>query len=156
MAERVLLIDDDQEFLEILAERLTIRGMEVATASSAKEACEMVLKATYDVAILDLHMPQVDGLQAIDQLKTICPGLPIILLTAHATVAKGVEAMKLGAVDVLEKPADIRALIEKIRTVAIGQTEIVSRPTTAHGAAIQPGAVARVFTFLRDLFGNKS
>lgn len=156
MAERVLLIDDDQEFLEILAERLTIRGMEVATASSAKEACEMVLKATYDVAILDLHMPQVDGLQAIDQMKTNNPRLPIILLTAHATVAKGVEAMKLGAVDVLEKPADIRALIEKIRTVAAGPTETKSRPAVVDGATDQQGAVVRVFAFLRDLFGNKA
>jgi len=116
MPEKVLLIDDDQDFLAIMAERLTIRDIDVTTVSSAKEAISMVERTSYDTIILDLQMPEMDGMQVLERLKTINPDLQIILLTGHATVAKGVQAMKLGAADVMEKPVDIRLLTEKIKT----------------------------------------
>jgi DNA-binding NtrC family response regulator len=115
MSVKVLLIDDDQDFLDILSERLMIRDMDVTTVSSAIEAFALVETRPFDAIILDLQMPEMDGLQALEKFKAINPHLQIILLTGHATVAKGVQAMKLGATDVLEKPVDIRALTEKIR-----------------------------------------
>ena len=115
MSVKVLLIDDDQDFLAILSERLVIRDMDVTTASSAIEAIALVESRPFDAIILDLQMPEMDGLQALERFKTINPNLQIILLTGHATVAKGVQAMKLGAADVLEKPVDIRVLTEKIK-----------------------------------------
>lgn len=115
MSVQVLLIDDDQDFLAILSERLVIRDMDVTTASSAIEAFALVESRPFDAIILDLQMPEMDGLQALERFKTINPNLQIILLTGHATVAKGVQAMKLGAADVLEKPVDIRVLTEKIK-----------------------------------------
>jgi DNA-binding NtrC family response regulator len=115
MSVKVLLIDDDQDFLDILAERMTIRDIEVTTVSSAREAIGLVEKNWYDTIVLDLQMPEIDGMQALEKLKAINPDLQIILLTGHATVAKGVQAMKLGATDVMEKPVDIRVLTEKIK-----------------------------------------
>ncbi len=122
MSVQVLLIDDDQDFLAILSERLMIRDMDVTTVSSAAEAFALVERRPYDAIILDLQMPEMDGLQALERFKTINPDLQIILLTGHATVAKGVQAMKLGAADVLEKPVDIRVLTEKIKKTQVQKT----------------------------------
>ncbi len=118
MSIKVMLIDDDQEFLDILKERLEIRGFEVAPFVSAIKALERLQQFSFDVIILDLQMPEMDGLQTLERLSEMAAGLPIILLTAHATVSKGVKAMKLGAADVLEKPVDIRELVKAIETVA--------------------------------------
>ncbi|MDX9833937.1 MAG: response regulator [Desulfobulbus sp.] len=115
MSERVLLIDDEKDFLEVMSERMRNRDIDVTTATSAKEALGLVEKESYDAIILDLQMPEMDGLQALERLKAINPDLQVILLTGHATIEKGVQAMKLGATDVLEKPADIQTLTEKIR-----------------------------------------
>lgn len=118
MSIKVMLIDDDREFLDILAERLEIRGFEVVPFVSAQKALERLQQAAFDVVILDLQMPEMDGLQTLERLSEMATDLPIILLTAHATVSKGVKAMKLGAADVLEKPVDIRELVKAIETVA--------------------------------------
>jgi two-component system, OmpR family, response regulator len=125
MSAKVLLIDDDQEFLDVLSERLIIRGFDVTTAASAQKALDRMKNASFDVVILDLQMPEMDGLQALEKLTAMNPGQQIILLTAHATVARGVQAMKLGAADVLEKPVDIRHLVENINTAA---ARTVSKP----------------------------
>ena len=118
MSIKVMLIDDDREFLDILAERLEIRGFEVAPFVSAQKALERLQQSAFDVVILDLQMPEMDGLQTLERLSVMAADLPILLLTAHATVSKGVKAMKLGAADVLEKPVDIRELVKAIETVA--------------------------------------
>ena len=115
MSERVLLIDDEQDFLDIMSERMKNRDIDVTTAVSARDALGLVEHESYDAIILDLQMPDMDGLQALERLKKINPDLQVILLTGHATVEKGVQAMKLGADDVMEKPADIGVLTEKIK-----------------------------------------
>ena len=118
MSVTVLLIDDDQEFLDILAERLTIRGLEVTTTASGRAALDLVRATWFNAIVLDLQMPDLDGLQVLEQLVAFNPAQQIILLTGHATVSKGVQAMKLGAADVLEKPVDIRQLVEKIHALS--------------------------------------
>lgn len=115
MPEKVLLIDDEKDFLEALSERMEARGMQVSTTTSAKDALEEVEKHSYDAVVLDLMMPEMDGLETLVALKKKRPELQIILLTGHATVDKGIEAMKLGAMDFIEKPADLQALTEKIK-----------------------------------------
>lgn len=115
MAERILLVDDEKDFLDIMSERLKYRGMDVATAGSAKEALSKISSETYDVIVLDLQMQEMDGLEALKVLRSLKPELQVILLTGHVTLEKGVEAMKLGAMDLMEKPADITILEDKIR-----------------------------------------
>jgi DNA-binding NtrC family response regulator len=114
MTEKVLLVDDEMEFLELMEERLTARGIEVATSSSAEEALKKIETDLFDAVILDLQMPGIDGLEALKQIKERRPEIQVILLTGHATVEKGVEAIKLGAMDFVEKPANLEALEEKI------------------------------------------
>jgi len=76
-------------------------------------------------------MPEMDGLQTLEKLKAINPDLQIILLTGHATVEKGVQAMKLGASDVMEKPADIQVLTEKIKKAHARKIILVEKETEA-------------------------
>jgi DNA-binding NtrC family response regulator len=113
--EKVLIIDDEQEFTQALAERMTTRGMTVSTSSSAIEGLKNVEEHSFDVVVLDLQMPEMDGIETLKVLKKKKPELQVILLTGHATVEKGIEAMKLGAMDLLEKPADMTTLTEKIK-----------------------------------------
>lgn len=115
MSEKVLIIDDEQEFTQALAERMTNRGMDVSTSSSAIEGLKSVEEKSFDVVVLDLQMPEMDGIETLKILKKKKPELQVILLTGHATVEKGIEAMKLGAMDLLEKPADMTTLTEKIK-----------------------------------------
>jgi DNA-binding NtrC family response regulator len=115
MEEKVLLVDDEKKFLEVMSERLTTRGVTVTTATSAAEALEQIEANLFDAVILDLKMPGMDGIEALKRMKAKRPELQIILLTGHATVEKGVEAIKLGAMDFVEKPADLESLGEKIK-----------------------------------------
>jgi len=116
MTEKILLIDDELDFLSAMAERMEAREMTVSTASSAKEGLEKALAGSFDAVILDLRMPEMDGIETLRRLKEKNPDLEVILLTGHATIKDGIEAMKLGALDLLEKPADINTLTEKIKS----------------------------------------
>jgi len=113
--ESVLLVDDEQEFTQVLAQRMESRGAEVDTAATGHEAVEKVKSKSYDAVILDLAMPEMDGIETLKRLLEDNPNLQVILLTGHATLPKGVAAIKLGAMDFLEKPAEIQKLMEKIQ-----------------------------------------
>ncbi|WP_286820212.1 response regulator [Desulfobacter sp. UBA2225] len=131
MSEKVLIIDDEQEFTEALAERMTNRGMTVSTSSSAIEGLQSVEEQSFDVVVLDLQMPEMDGIETLKILKKKRPELQVILLTGHATVEKGIEAMKLGAMDLLEKPADMTTLTEKIKKAQAKKMILVEKKSEA-------------------------
>ncbi len=115
MAEKVLLVDDEKYFVETLSERMRSRGMEVTATTSPKEAIQKAGEEYYDAIILDLMMPEMNGIETLIALREKNPDLQIILLTGYATMDVGIEAMKLGATDFLEKPIDIKTLTEKIK-----------------------------------------
>jgi DNA-binding NtrC family response regulator len=115
MSEKVLLVDDEQDFLDSLAERMRARGMDVSTATSAEEAIRKAEAESYDAIILDLMMPEMDGIEILKAIKQKRPDVGVILLTGYATLDKGIQAMKLGAMDFVEKPADLKILSEKIK-----------------------------------------
>ena len=129
MSERILLVDDEEEFLDILSERMRNRGMEVVTASSAKEALEKIEEDLFDAIILDMMMPEMNGLETITAIKAKKPEFQVILLSGQATLEKGIEAMKLGAFDVVEKPADLETLVAKIKKAESKRALIVDKQT---------------------------
>ncbi len=131
MGERILLIDDEAEFVETLAARMRTRKMEVTTAFSAVEALNRDDVDTYDAIVLDLQMPEMDGLAALEKIKLRNPKLQVILLTGKATVEKGVQAMKKGAMDLLEKPADIEELTRKIKEAGTRKMVLVREESEA-------------------------
>ncbi len=129
MAEKVLLVDDEKEFVEGLAERMELRGMNVDTCTNPEKALDMVNADSYDAIILDLQMPGVDGIEVLKHIKKNNPEMQVILLSGHATVEKGIEAMKLGAMDFVEKPADIDVLTEKIKKAQARKMILVEKET---------------------------
>jgi DNA-binding NtrC family response regulator len=115
MREKVLLVDDEQDLLEVIRERMHIKGIEVSTTTSAWDALEKIEKEFYDAIVIDLMMPEMNGLEVLTAIKEIKPDLQVILLTGMATVEKEIEASKLGAADLMEKPPDLEQLVKKIR-----------------------------------------
>lgn len=129
MAEKVLLIDDEVEFLGALSERMEIRGMNVNTADTADSAVAALDKSDYDAIVLDLQMPDMNGIDMLKVIKKSRPEAQVILLTGHATLDAGIQAMKLGAMDFMEKPADIDSLSEKIKKAQAKKMVIVEKQT---------------------------
>lgn len=110
----VLLVDDEEQFLQVLSERLTNRGLHVISVTSGEEAVALVENKNFDAIVVDLAMPGIDGIETTKKIKEKRQDLEIIILTGHATVKAGIEAMKLGAEDFLEKPVDLNVLLERI------------------------------------------
>jgi DNA-binding NtrC family response regulator len=111
---RVLLVDDEEEFVEALAQRLEIREFDVTTATSGAEALDRIAEKEIDLVILDVQMPEVDGLEVLQEIKQRKPLIEVIMLTGHATVQTAIDGMKLGAFDFLMKPTETEDLVEKI------------------------------------------
>jgi len=125
--EKILLVDDEVEFAQTLAERLETRGLKVDVANDGNAAIKFAGKRSYDAVVLDLAMPGLDGIETLKALREINPDLQIILLTGHATVQKGVEAIKQGAVDLLEKPAKLEDLLSKIEDASSKKALLVEK-----------------------------
>jgi DNA-binding NtrC family response regulator len=111
----VLLVDDELEFLETLVKRLTKRGLNISTAKSGEDALKIIGGKGIDVAVLDVRMPGMDGIQTLREIKKIDPLMEVIMLTGHASVEVAIEGMELGAFDYLMKPADIDELFYKLQ-----------------------------------------
>jgi DNA-binding NtrC family response regulator len=110
----VLLVDDEEQFLKVLSQRMEGRGLKVDTSASGEEALEKVKGKDFDAIVLDLAMPGMSGIETLKRIRSEHPDLQIIMLTGHGSVEKGVEAIKAGAVDFLEKPADMNKIMDKI------------------------------------------
>jgi len=110
----VLLVDDEEQFLKVFSQRLEGKGLKVDTSTIGEDALKKVKGKDFDAIILDLVMPGMSGIETMKRLSSENPDLQIIILTGHGTVEKGVEAMKTGAVDFLEKPADLNKILEKV------------------------------------------
>jgi two-component system, OmpR family, response regulator CpxR len=114
MKVRLLLVDDEEQFLEVLAERMEARNFDVRTAFSGDEAIAKLQEQESDVVILDVLMPGKDGLETLREIKQLRPIVEVIMLTGHATVETAIEGMKLGAYDYLMKPSETEDLVTKI------------------------------------------
>ena len=133
---RVLLVDDEEDFVEALAKRMRGRGFVAETAENGKVALSKAERETFDAVVLDLAMPGMDGIDTLKGLLELNPELQVILLTGHATVQKGVEAMKLGAADFLEKPAEFKELLAKIEKAGKKRALLVERRTAGEVSEI--------------------
>ncbi len=114
MKTRILIVDDEKEFVDSLAERLGMRDYDVTTSFSGEEAIEKVKGYNFDVVILDVAMPGMDGVATLREIKKLKPLTEVLMLTGNATVETAVEGMKLGALDYVLKPCEIEELVSKI------------------------------------------
>src|SRR5207253_3843797 len=126
----LLVVDDEVPVLKVV-ERLAGRcGFDVITCASGADAMRMLMRRPADLAMLDLRMPDVNGLDLLRQIKSSVPGCEVILMTAYAAVDSAVEAIKLGAREYLTKPFDferLRQVLESIRTEIERRAQIIAR-----------------------------
>lgn len=115
LATKVMLVDDEKDFIEILSQRLETRGLKVIAVTGGEEALAMTDDQNFDVAVVDFAMPGINGIETLKQIKEKRPDIEVIMLTGQGTIQSGIEAMKHGAIDYLEKPVDLNILMEKIR-----------------------------------------
>jgi DNA-binding response OmpR family regulator len=115
---RLLLVDDEKAYVEVLSNRLGKRSIDVTKALSGTEGVQALRKQDFDVAVLDLKMEDMDGLEVLRIFKKMVPRMPVIMLTGHGSEQAAREGMELGAFDYLMKPCDFDELIRKIREAA--------------------------------------
>ena len=114
MPIRVLLVDDEEQFVETLAERLQMRGIDVRTAHTGEEALVRLKEEETDVVVLDVLMPGKDGIETLREIKKQSPMTEVMMLTGHATMDSAIQGLKFGAYDYLMKPTETEGLVAKI------------------------------------------
>jgi two-component system OmpR family response regulator len=112
---KILVVDDEEDFRETIVKRLQKRKMTARGAESGQKALELIESQPFDVVVLDVKMPGLDGIDTLREIKKRKPLIEVILLTGHASMESGIEGMKLGAYDYVMKPANLEELIEKMR-----------------------------------------
>jgi len=112
---KLLLVDDEEAYVNVLANRMAKRSIEVTKALSGTEGIQALRKEDFDVAVLDLKMEDMDGIEVLKVFKKMVPGMPVIMLTGHGSEQAAREGIALGASDYLTKPCDLEELIEKIK-----------------------------------------
>lgn len=110
----ILLIDDEEDFLETTSRRLRRREFEVKTATRCSEAMPEVVAGWPQVVVLDVMLPDTDGMECLRQIKQQAPRLPVVMLTGHASMQASLQGLEHGASDYCLKPIEFEELVEKI------------------------------------------
>ena len=114
MKARLLIVDDEVQFVQALSERLSMRDYDVTTSLSGEDAIEKIKNYNFDVVILDVRLPGIEGTEVLREIKNLKPLTEVIMLTGHGTMEMAIEGMKLGAFDILMKPCETEDLTLKI------------------------------------------
>ncbi len=142
---RILLVDDEAPIQEVMRNELTRLGHKVATCQDGHTAMRAMEKSVFDVAVLDLRMPGYSGIQILEHLKRVSPDTEAIMMTGHASMDTAIEAIRLGAMDYITKPAkmaDIEAILLKVESkldLKNQNTALKSRAQAAEGPNILVG-----------------
>ena len=125
---RVLLVDDDATFRKALSNALLRRGHQVDTAASPSDALEIAERGSYDVALLDLKMPGMDGIELMHEIRGRHVDLPVVILTGHGTIPSAIEAIQTGAYHYLQKPCEVDEVEITLRN-AVRQQNLIRENT---------------------------
>ena len=112
---RLLLVDDEKGFVDIISKRMSKRNIDVTKAYSGTDALQALRKADFDVVVLDLKMEGMDGIEILKLFKKIVPDLAVIMLTGHGSEEAARDGINFGAFDYLTKPCDLEELVAKIK-----------------------------------------
>ncbi len=150
---KLLFIDDEQTFLKYLAKRLFLDGYTVKTAFSGEEGVEAAAKENFDVAVVDLQMPGIDGIEVQKRLKELHPTLPCIVLTGHGSVENALESGKYNAFKFLSKPVDMETLIETINAAYEFRQKMEQGSTEDGTETKSEGPLTKLYGKFRKLYG---
>jgi DNA-binding response OmpR family regulator len=123
MKSKLLVVDDDELLRNSLVEILTMEGYEVQTVSTGEEALIRLQNEDYDLLLLDLRMPGIDGLDVLREVNRTAPATKVILLTGHGTLETAIEALRYGAYDYLLKPVSSRDILSSVERALILRAE---------------------------------
>jgi len=123
---RILLVDDEKTMVKYLSKRLIKKGFEISMAYNGSDALAQVKAADFDVVLLDVLMPGMNGIDTLKEIKKIKPRTEVIMLTGHASVEVGIEGMKAGAFNYIMKPFDPNELVAEIN-LAFEQRRIMKK-----------------------------
>ena len=110
----LLIVDDEEDFLRAISRSLAIRDFHVVTANRGEKALEVAKSYPVDIAIVDLKMPGMNGLETLEALKKVHPWMEIIILTGHGTIDSAVEATRSGAYSYMQKPCELDTLMQML------------------------------------------
>lgn len=153
---KLLFIDDEQTFLKYLAKRLVLDGFTVKTAFSGEEGVEAAAREEFDVAVVDLQMPGIDGIEVQKRLKNLQPFLPCIVLTGHGSVENALESGKYNAFKFLSKPVDMDTLIETINAAYAHRLKQEGKPSdygNGDSKDKKPGTISKLYNKFRGIYG---
>ena len=117
LTSSILIIDDEPGLRKTLAMILQRVGYQVTTAGSAHEANQLLQKGAFNLVFLDLKLPDADGIQILPAIRKIYPDMPVIILTAHASLSSAIEAIRAGARDYLLKPFEPAEIVDRVSTI---------------------------------------
>lgn len=132
---KLLLVDDEEDFVRTLAERLDLRDLASNTAFDGRQAIKVVDDCEPDVMVLDLKMPEIDGMEVLRRVRSKYPNIRIIIQTGHGNDLDEAEARRLGVFDYLKKPVEIELLVDRIRAAAQAKKEGGSMSAVAFAEA---------------------
>lgn len=112
---RALIVDDEIDFLETIVKRLQNRNIAVLGVESGEKALEVLASQEFDVVVLDVKMPGMDGIDTLREIKKKKSLVEVIMLTGHASVELGIQGMQLGAFDYVMKPVPLDELLDRMR-----------------------------------------
>ncbi len=117
---RLLLVDDEEGYVNVLSNRMAKRNIEVTKAYSGSEGIRALREKDFDVAVVDLKMEDMDGIEVLKVFKKMAPDMEVIMLTGHGSEQAARDGIEFGAFDYLTKPCELNELMQKIRE-AVGQ-----------------------------------
>jgi DNA-binding NtrC family response regulator len=112
---KLLLVDDEEGYVKVLSNRMGKRNIDVTKALSGTEGIQALRREDFDVAVVDLKMEDMDGIEVLKVFKKMVPAMPVIMLTGHGSEKAAKDGIESGAFDYLIKPCDLEELLEKIR-----------------------------------------
>lgn len=124
MTNRVLIVDDDEKLLKVLSRGLEQEDFVVSTATTAEEGLNRFKEIDFEVVLVDLVLPDMDGIELLKRIRNIDSDFPVIMITGHASIDLAVKAMRMGAFYFIEKPASTKAILEILKR-AIEQKELM-------------------------------
>ncbi len=122
---RLLIVDDEQNIRSAIARALTLKGYQAEEASNGRSALQLLQQSCYDLMLLDMRMPEMDGVEVMHRARQIQPDLPIIVLTGHATLESAIAAVKSDAIDYLLKPASLHDIVATVSNALQSRAEQV-------------------------------
>jgi two-component system nitrogen regulation response regulator NtrX len=122
---KILIVDDDKSIRKTLRDILEFEKYEIDEAADGLECIVKIKQSSFDIIIMDVKMPRMDGMEAIEKIQNISPDTPVVMISGHGNIDTAVEAVKKGAFDFIQKPPDLNRLLITLRN-ALDKSNLIT------------------------------